>query len=245
MIAAQTDPIVIPISFSTDGLTLKGYLHLPVNSVRPPVVIGSHGLFSDGGSPKQIALAVECNRLGMAYFRFHHRGCGASEGEFVRVTSLENRCRDLRAAIETVTVRSDIGPRWGVFGSSVGGATALALAGRIPVTAIAILAAPVCSEPILHAAKITGDLRGMSVSFYERNLSFDLMESLYNISTILIIHGEADGVVPVSNAFSIHQHVGEPKKLIVQPNGDHRVSNPKHQAQFLRETAAWFHRWLH
>ena len=76
------------ISFNSDSLKLKGVLHLPDDG-QPPVVIGSHGLYSSGSSPKQIALAEQCNRLGIAYFRFDHRGCGSSQGEFerVRVTS--------------------------------------------------------------------------------------------------------------------------------------------------------------
>lgn len=245
MTAADNGSIVIPISFSSDGYDLKGYLHFPGKVARPPIVIGSHGLFSDGGSPKQIALAAECNRLGMAFFRFHHRGCGESKGDFACVTSLANRCRDLQAAIETMRARPDLGDRCGIFGSSIGGATALCFCAQYPVDAMVTLAAPFCSAPILAAAKAGGDLRGMSVAFYEEYLSFDLTPSLPLISTILIIHGEADSVVPVSNAYEIHAKAAEPKKIIVQPQGDHRVTAPEHQTQFLRETGAWFDQWLH
>jgi len=96
------------ISFNSDGLELRGVLHLP-DDRQPPVVIGSHGLYSSSSSPKQIALAEQCNRLGIAYFRFDHRGCGSSEGEFDLVTSLEARCRDLIAAAETINNRIDTG----------------------------------------------------------------------------------------------------------------------------------------
>ena len=46
------------IAFSSDGLLLKGFLHLPARK-QPPVVIGSHGLLSSGASPKQVALAQQ------------------------------------------------------------------------------------------------------------------------------------------------------------------------------------------
>ncbi|MFZ5570899.1 MAG: alpha/beta hydrolase [Thermodesulfobacteriota bacterium] len=239
MAPPDTAPI-IPIRFSIDGYTLKGYLHLPPHAAKPPVVIGSHGLFSDGGSPKQIALAAECNRLGLAFFRFHHRGCGESAGDFETATSLENRCRDLRAAIELLRARPETGNRCGIFGSSIGGATALSLCSGYPVDALVTLAAPVCSAPILAAAKKTGDLRGMSVSFYEERLTFDLSASLPLISRILVIHGEDDQVVPVSNAYAIHAGAAEPKRLIIQPHGDHQVTHPEHQTQFIREAGAWF-----
>ena len=93
--------IIKNISFFSDGFKLKGTLHLP-STHRPPVVIGSHGLYSSSGSPKQIALADHCNQLGIAYFRFDHRGCGASAGKFEEVTSREARCRDLSDAMAAI-----------------------------------------------------------------------------------------------------------------------------------------------
>lgn len=76
------------IQFAADGFRLKGTLHLPAAD-NPPVVIGCHGLLSDRSSPKQIALAEACNALGLAFFRFDHRGCGESTGRLEAVTSLE------------------------------------------------------------------------------------------------------------------------------------------------------------
>ncbi len=88
----------IEIHFISDSLRLCGILHLPLQK-NPPVVIGSHGLLSSGNSPKQIALAQICNARGIAYFRFDHRGCGKSEGDFASVTTFKGRCTDLACAI--------------------------------------------------------------------------------------------------------------------------------------------------
>jgi alpha-beta hydrolase superfamily lysophospholipase len=92
------------IHFLSDGYLLRGTLHLPPNAC-PPVVIGSHGLLSDSDSPKQRQLAEQCNRIGLAYFRFDHRGCGKSQGYFGEVTSLDARANDLKDAIEMVRNR--------------------------------------------------------------------------------------------------------------------------------------------
>ena len=108
------------ITFLSDGLALKGTLHLPPSD-KPPIVIGLHGLYSSQESPKQIALARACNALGLAYLRFDHRGCGRSQGEFEKVTSLAARCRDLKSAIETVKAWPDTSDQIGLFGSSMGG----------------------------------------------------------------------------------------------------------------------------
>lgn len=231
------------VSFTADGYELQGVLHLPAVS-RPPVVIGSHGLFSDGDSRKQIDLANICNRYGIAYFRFHHRGCGISQGDFQTVTSLDGRCRDLLAAIETVRAMPVIGEGLGIFGSSMGGATAIAAAAQMNAPPLVTLAAPVRSAPVLAAARNADELRGLPLSFYERQLSFDLSPLLGKISTVLVVHGGRDDVVPVENAEEVYRHATDPKQLLILANGDHRVTAPHHQAEFLEAAVRWYRRWL-
>ena len=223
------------ISFYADGLKLQGILHLPQDR-RPPVVIGCHGLYSSSNSPKQIALAGQCNRLGIAYFRFDHRGCGKSEGKFENVTSLEARCRDLIAAVETINNGIDTGGRLGLFGSSMGGTVCLSTASRLATDVVVTLAAPVRSN-------LTGNQPEMSRSeivFDAAKRRFDITEGLSKISNILIFHGEADDVVPVSHAREIYKLARKPKKIIIQKSGDHPMSNKGHQTEFIREASQWF-----
>jgi alpha-beta hydrolase superfamily lysophospholipase len=224
------------ISFYADGLELQGILHLPQDR-RPPVVIGCHGLYSSINSPKQIALAGQCNRLGIAYFRFDHRGCGKSEGKFEDVTSLEARCRDLIAAVETINNRIDTGgDRLGLFGSSMGGTVCLRTAVQLATEAVVTLAAPVRSN-------LTGSQPEFSRSeivFDAAKRGFDITEGLSKISNILIFHGEADDVVPVSHAREIYKLARKPKKIIIQKQGDHPMSNKGHQTEFIREASRWF-----
>ncbi|MCK7511694.1 MAG: alpha/beta hydrolase [Desulfobacterales bacterium] len=128
-----------------DGFQLKGTLHLPAAD-NPPVVIGCHGLLSDRSSPKQIALAEACNALGLAFFRFDHRGCGESAGKAGGGdTSLEGRASDLLHAIRLLESRPGLGKQIGLFGSSMGGAVCLRVASERPVAAVVTFAAPVRS----------------------------------------------------------------------------------------------------
>ena len=226
------------ISFEADGLDLKGVLHFP-DGKRPPVVIGSHGLYSSSSSPKQIALAKECNRLGIAYFRFDHRGCGSSEGEFDRVTSLEARCRDLMAAVEIIHSRIDTGGL-GLFGSSMGGTVCLRTAARLAADCVVTFAAPIRSD-------LTGSQSEMprsEIVFDAAKRQFDITKGLSDISNILIFHGDADDVVPVSHAGEIYSLAQPPKQMIIQKGGDHPMSNTEHQEEFVRETALWFQQGL-
>jgi alpha-beta hydrolase superfamily lysophospholipase len=223
------------ISFYADGLELQGILHLPQDR-RPPVVIGCHGLYSSINSPKQIALAEQCNRLGIAYFRFDHRGCGKSEGKFEDVTSLEARCRDLIAAVETINNRIDTGGRLGLFGSSMGGTVCLSAASRLATDAVVTLAAPVRSNLTDEQPEFSRS----EIVFDAAKRQFDITEGLSKISNILIFHGDADDVVPVSHAREIYKLAKKPKKIIIQKSGDHPMSNKGHQTEFIREASQWF-----
>ncbi|UCD78701.1 MAG: alpha/beta fold hydrolase [Desulfobacterales bacterium] len=227
------------ISFLSDGFVLKGKLHLPA-VCQPPVVIGSHGLFSSKDSPKQIALARACNRLGMAYFRFDHRGCGGSQGEFAEVTSLASRCRDLKNAVEAIRNTNETGPLMGLFGSSMGGTVSLAVAVELRACAIVTFAAPVCSHVHKVGLDHSADPRAEGNFFDTQKQAFDISSKLPKIKNILIIHGDADETVALTHAREIYRLAAEPKKLIVQQSGDHRMSNVNHQSDFLKEASMWF-----
>ena len=151
MVQIKNKDNIKDITFSCDGLELKASLHLP-QVERPSVVIGCHGLLSDRNSPKQIALAEQCNRLNLAFLRIDHRGCGESQGEFQAVTSLDARCSDLMCAIELVKSSSNLGDRIGLFGSSMGGAVCLGVADSIDIAALVTVAAPIRSRQIEHPA---------------------------------------------------------------------------------------------
>ncbi len=231
--------IIQDISFFSDGFKLKGSLHLP-SADRPPVVIGSHGLYSSSSSPKQIALADQCNRFGIAYFRFDHRGCGSSEGKFEQVTSLEARCRDLVDAVTVITGTSDTGDRFGLFGSSMGGTVCLSVAGELGADTLVTFAAPIRSRILKNGLPMfeNSDTPGIFLDTQKRR--FDITDKLPGICNILVFHGEADDVVPVSHAEEIYSLVKQPKKLIKQKQGDHPMSNAAHQKSFIREASLWF-----
>jgi alpha-beta hydrolase superfamily lysophospholipase len=228
------------ISFTSQEFTLEGVLHLPESVEGAPLVVGVHGLFSAVDSPKQIALAEACVRHGIGYFRFSHRGCGNSEGEFGRVTSLEGRRADLADAVAAARREAPFGPKLGLFGSSLGGTVCLSMARTLRADAVVTLAAPLRSDIVRQVVE-PGDPGENDLPDWDpAALAFDVRGAAAGVSNILILHGDSDKVVTPSEAFRVYQLAAMPKRLIMFRDGDHRLSREESQAKFQRETVNWF-----
>ena len=239
MLKDKTKARCVNIDFYSDGFRLRGILHMPFTQA-PPVVIGSHGLLSDSNSPKQIALAKYCNTNGIGFFRFDHRGCGKSSGVFHEITTLKARCNDLTAAIKVIQKRVDTSQQIGLFGSSLGGATCISVAGELHIDTLVTFAAPVNNRSIVDAVKETNNYTLDDLLFYQKKLQFNISDKLSKINNILIFHGDSDNVVNLSNAKKIYTMASGTKKIIIQKGGDHSMSNPDHQKKFVKEAVHWF-----
>ncbi len=227
-----------PLTLICDDLRLAAVLHLP-RADDPPVVIGSHGLHSNGDSPKQIALAERLNASGIAFLRLDHRGCGQSEGRFEAVTTLDGRVRDLMAAVRALERRQGARLRLGLFGSSFGGSTCLAAAALVRPARMVTLAAPIDSQSLIAAAR-QKSAAPLPSPFEEERFQFDLADKLGSVHDLLVIHGERDEVVPLEHGRQIYRAARDPKQMIVNPDGDHRVTNPAHQRTFVDACQHWF-----
>ncbi|MBS3732707.1 MAG: alpha/beta fold hydrolase [Desulfobacterales bacterium] len=227
--------------FQADGLRLHGCLHMP-GAQNPPVVIGVHGMLSNGDSPKQKALAKRCNRMGLAYFRFDHRGCGQSQGEFARVTTFDGRRNDLVAAIEMLHKRPDLSGELGLFGSSMGGAAVLSVAGIYDIRAFVTLAAPIRFSAI--RVPLSHEINPAFEGIEPARMEFDVSERLPLVHHILICHGDEDQIVPYENALEIRDAAADPKQLLCLPGSDHPISNPVHQQAFMDTSLEWLEKHL-
>lgn len=240
MAGFKTTPPLEELTFAADGLALRATLHRPA-APRPPVVIGCHGLLSDRTSPKQIALAQACSERGIAFLRLDHRGCGESAGRLDVVTTLGARADDVHAAIRLITSRPDLdGDRIGLFGSSLGGAVCIAVAGMAQTAALVTFAAPVRSRPLVEPPLPSGLDAGHGRMRSILKGGFDLAGLLPRVGRILVVHGADDEIVPLAHAHEIFAKAREPKRLIIQPGGDHRMSAESHQREFLSAAAGWF-----
>ncbi len=233
------------IKFFSNHLALDGILHLP-ETPAPPLVIGSHGLEGSKDSAKQRLLSRILPDAGIAYFRFDHRGCGKSQGSFVEDTSIELRARDIIDALQHLLSLGVTSRNIALFGSSMGGAACIRAWGDICKLDIQLRGLVICAAPLKSITikniptQANGRRPALPLSFFARNLLFDLTDQARELSNILIFHGEADDVVPANNAEDIYDHALEPKQLIIQPGGDHQMSDPAHRKTFEKQALNWY-----
>lgn len=230
------------IRFKSGNFMLSGVLHMPEQK-NPPLVIGSHGLLADGNSEKQIAIAEGLAKLGVAFFRFHHRGSADSEGNLAD-TSLDTRVEDLVSAWKMFSEREDIGRPFGLFGSSIGAASCIAAWATIRPAATFLAAPPIKGSVLLTYNPATAiaisEASGLPESFFRENLNYDLTERIPAIRNVFIVHGTEDQVVPFDDGRTCYELAAEPKRFIAFEGGDHRITNPAHQKILVMRAVEFF-----
>lgn len=192
------------------GERLVGALH---GSVQPCMAISCHGMFSDKGGQKHLALAAALEELGVPLLRFDFAGAGESEGRLFDL-SYTRRMEDLDSAINTLCQQ---GARFfAVFGSSLGGAVALLTAARDErIVGVATLAAMGHPAELLesHPQALTSwRERGyhdfpagrVGPTFLEDSLSHDVVGAVSVLrAPVFVVHGDQDEVIPCSDAHDI------------------------------------------
>ena len=236
---------IVEINFIVDGFNLKGTLHLP-ESPMPPLVVGSHGLEGSRNSAKQMVLSKVLPANKIAFFRFDHRGCGDSQGNFIQDTSLEKRTRDFCAAVDHVLKMGVTSNRVALFGSSMGGATCINAWQDLERAGIRIQGAVLCASPVNTRTITRIPLAGsdkrpaLSLDFFKENLLYDLSDQAKALHHVMIFHGSADDVVPVENAERLYAAMQPPKEMILHDGGNHQMTNQTHQQDFEQKMTAWY-----
>jgi len=233
------------INFYSDQFKLSGYLHLP-KKFSNSIVIGSHGLLSDAQSKKQINLANRLSGYNIGYLRFNHRGCSSSEGNLEN-TNLLTRKKDILAAYNFLKTNYKI-EKTGLFGSSMGGATCMFSYNGIKPEAMVLVASPVIGMTMKSSFSESIDIlikeTGLSKTFFQKNINFDLLTYIAKIKNSLVIHGDNDEIVPFENGEILYLNLKNDKKMISLKNGDHRITNPNDQKIMINEAVNWFVKYL-
>ena len=174
-----------------------------------------------------------------------------SSGKFEDIT-YSGEVEDLKAAYALLGSRH--AGKTAILGSRMGGTVALMFAAREPtVAALVTISAPLHPEKfpdrILTPAQLR-DWRERGFILYNgQRLNVTLLQDLKSIDVpacarkitcpALILHGDADDVVPVEEAYELHECLTSPKRLSILQGADHRLSNPEMMRRTISEALDW------
>jgi putative redox protein len=246
------------ISFSNvRGDKMIGVLHRPAGKLGGGGVILCHGMESDKRSEKMVALGERLAERGILVLRFDFSYVGESSGKFEDIT-YSGEVDDLRAAYSLLQERQP--GKIGILGSSMGGTVALLFAALEPtVAAVVTIAAPIHPERFPHKVLTPVELahwRETGFTFYNgQRLNVSLLHDLEKLDVtsavksiacpVLILHGDADRVVPVQEAHELHAALSTPKRMTILNGCDHRLSDRSSLEIALAEALDWLTKYVH
>jgi len=233
------------------GDRLSSVLHHPSEPRATGSVILCHGMESDKNSEKLVFLSQSLAGRGILTLRFDFAYVGESSGKFEDIT-YAGEVEDLKAAYALVQSRQP--GKTAILGSSMGGTVALLFAAQEPqIAALVTVAAPVHPENfprrILTPAQFQ-EWRERGFTIYNgQRLNVSLLQDLEKINVpdaarkircpVLILHGDADEVVPVDEAYELHASLTSLTRLSILKGTDHRLSEPAVMQRALAEALDW------
>lgn len=237
-----------------DGLLLRGAYHRPQGTGKTPLVIMMHGLTSTRYENHFmfVDLSKRFEALGIASLRFDFMGSGESDGSFSDMTALTelddaNAMLDYAKKLPFVDTEKIF-----LLGMSLGGAVAgmTAAMRREDVKALILWAPGAVIPDACRAGKILDatfdpdhlpeviDLLGLPLGrdFITAGLSLDIYRETeaYDRPT-LILHGDADDIVPISYSETYQRRLKNCKLIPVEGAG-HNLDSIEVRASFMNET---------
>lgn len=222
---------------NSKGTNLVGILSNQKDTTDIPIMILCHG-FAGNKEGTSLILEKLFNEKDIATFRFDFFGHGESGGKFEDITVTEGM-DDILCAIAFLKKQGY--KKIGLFGSSYGGFTALLAASRTNDLFVLELKCPVSDYFGKLMAKLThveaeewkqkgwtlytsheGKKFKLNYSFFadpNNDKGYDAAKKI-KIPT-LIIHGDADTVVPLGQSKKLASYIKDSKLLILSGCGHH------------------------
>jgi uncharacterized protein len=188
-----------------------------------------------GNVGDRVPHAAVLTAAGFDVLLFDYRGYGRSGGR----PSEEGTYRDARAALNRLLEQPGVDPaRVFYLGESLGGAVALDLALERPPAGLVLLSA------------FTGvrELGHQHYPFVPAALIPDAYPTLRKIhklrAPLLVLHGDRDDIVPLSQGRALFEAAPGPKRIHVFPGLGHNDLVPGAGIELARAIASWTHQIL-
>jgi len=228
------------ILLHSDGHELAGELHVPPEEGQHPALCICHGIPAGPPDPTDrgyTLLAELFCAAGFVTLIFSFRGAGKSEGNL----DMLGWTRDLRAALGYLCSLDTVDmTRLYLLGFSGGAAVSVYTAAHDPrVSSVALCACPAdfgafrekeTTSALIQRFRSIGVIRDThfppSIEEWERG--FEVVTPIDWIDRIsprqlLIVHGDADELIPLEHAHRLYEKAGEPKELRVIPGAGHKL----------------------
>ena len=222
---------------NSNGTKLVGILSNPKNTTTVPIMILCHG-FTGNKEGTSLILEKLFNEKNIATFRFDFFGHGESAGKFEDITVTEGMSDILHAI---TFLKKEGYKKIGLFGSSYGGFTAILAASQTNDLFILELKCPVSDYFRKLMAKLTkteaeewkkkgwtyyvssdGRKHKLNYSFFADSNNDKGYEAAQKIKIpTLIIHGNADTVVPLEQSKKLAANIKNSKIIILHGCGHH------------------------
>lgn len=217
---------------STDGTKLHGWFMPAKAKVAKGTVVFSHG--NAGSIGHHLGFVMWLVEAGYQVFMYDYRGFGKSGGELDRHGMVE----DVKAAFGYVIGRKDVDASKLIsFGHSLGGAKTVAAFAEKPVKGLRAIVIDGTFASYRSMAKlIGGDLgaRLITDDFSPRGCIGKIQAT-----PLLVVHGDKDEVVPISQGKELFSLANEPKTLFEVKGGSHGDSLARDQGAYRKRMLAW------
>ncbi len=229
---------VSEISFaSTDKTKLSGWLVKPT-SLSVTTVVFVHGIGENRVQHHHFELSKHFSSEGISSLLFDLRGHGTSADSIASAGFFEQR--DVIAAVNQIpTNNCRI-----IFGSSMGAATAILAAKQLGTEVDGLIVDSSYADiKDLLVSEISNSLSWspsiarifIPATSFMANLMYSINLSQLKITdviskipySVLIIHGESDSRIPVSQAHKLYEAAPAESKLIIVPDAGHTFSYVK------------------
>ena len=228
------------VTLAVDGLNIAGQLYLPDDRILYPIVCICHGIparVPDPTDPGYPLLAERICHEGLAVFIFNFRGCGLSGGNF----DMRGWTIDLQAVVDYLWTLPELDrPYLSLLGFSGGAAVSIHVASQN--SRVSSVVGCACPTRLTRFA-MAGDAQSLLEHFRSigiiRDKDFphsieEWLEGFQRVSPIdciadiaprplLLVHGDRDEVVDVSQAYTLYQKAGEPRELAIIDGAGHRL----------------------
>jgi dipeptidyl aminopeptidase/acylaminoacyl peptidase len=238
------------IRLKADGLELAAELHIPSRDKIHPALCICHGIPAAPPDPtdKGYSVLAQCFcRAGFITLIFNFRGTGKSEGNL----DIAGWTRDLQAALDFLYNLKEVDRNhFCLLGFSGGAAVSVYTAAHDPrVSLVVTCACPADFHSLgqrqtpveaIQRFRQIGAIRDKDFppSIEEWQKGFETISPINWVDRIspralLLVHGDADELIPLEHARRLYQKAKEPKELKIIPGAKHKMRLEKAAMDFV------------